>query len=116
LVSDEIASIARLPFVDFPTDLVDFLDTASLVDSLDLIISVDTSMAHLAGAMAKPVWLLSRYDACWRWLMDRTDSPWYPTMRIFRQPRPGDWATVISQVKNELEVLCLKPSGRQGAE
>jgi hypothetical protein len=80
---------------DHTAELHDFADTAALVENLDLVISVDTSPAHLAGAMGKPVWLLNRFDTCWRWFLDREDSPWYPTMRIFRQPQPGDWDSVI---------------------
>jgi ADP-heptose:LPS heptosyltransferase len=78
--------------------LTDFTDTAAAVAALDLVISVDTSVAHLTGAMGKPVWLLNRADTDWRWLLDRGDSPWYPTMRIFRQPTPGDWNSVIEAV------------------
>src|SRR5215469_13251322 len=73
---------------DFTTDLHDFEDTAALIVNLDLVISVDTSVAHLAGALGKPVWLLNRFDTDWRWLLNRDDSPWYPTLRQFRQPRP----------------------------
>ena len=82
--------------------LEDFADTAALVDALDLVISVDTSVAHLAGALGKPVWVLNRYDQCWRWLRDRTDSPWYPTARLFRQRAPGDWTSVIREVADRL--------------
>ncbi len=79
-----------------PMDSVrDFADTAAIIANLDVVISVDTSVAHLAGAMGKPVFLLDRYDNCWRWLHGRTDTPWYPSMTIFRQPRPGDWAWVL---------------------
>jgi len=87
---------------DFTAELRDFADTAALMQALDLVISVDTSVAHLAGALAKPVWLLNRYDTCWRWLLDRDDSPWYPTLRQFRQPSPGDWASVIDRVRDAL--------------
>jgi tetratricopeptide (TPR) repeat protein len=83
---------------DFMGDVVDFADTAALVEALDLVISVDTSVAHLAGAMGKPVWLLARFDACWRWLRGRDDSPWYPTVRLFRQTAPGDWDGVVARV------------------
>ena len=79
-----------------PMNMVhDFSDTAAIIANLDLVISVDTSVAHLAGAMGKPVFLLDRFDNCWRWLHGRTDSPWYPSMTIFRQPRPGDWGAVM---------------------
>jgi hypothetical protein len=83
---------------DLTAELNDFADTAALVENLDLVISVDTSTAHLAGAMGKPVWLMNRFDTCWRWFLDREDSPWYPTVRIFRQPQPGDWDSVIRSV------------------
>jgi hypothetical protein len=91
---------------DFTADLADFADTACLIAQLDLVISVDTAVAHLAGALGKPVWLLNRFDTCWRWLLDRDDSPWYPRLRQFRQPRPGDWDSVIGAVRNALRDLA----------
>jgi tetratricopeptide (TPR) repeat protein len=91
------------PLLVDPTPLLhDFSDTAALIEQLDLIISVDTSTAHLAAALGKPVWLLNRYDSCWRWLLDRADSPWYPTLRLYRQERPGDWDGVIDRVRRDL--------------
>ena len=90
---------------DFTADLNDFADTAALVAELDLVISVDTSVAHLAGGLGKPVWLLNRFDTDWRWLLNRDDSPWYPTLRQFRQPRPGEWDPVIAAVRDALERL-----------
>jgi tetratricopeptide (TPR) repeat protein len=89
---------AAFGLTDFMDDMRDFADTAALVETLDLVISVDTSVAHLAGALGKPVWLLNRYDAEWRWLDGRADSPWYPGMRIFRQAGPGDWEGVMAEV------------------
>ena len=88
--------------IDHTYDLKDFSDTAALIENLDLVISVDTSTAHMAAALGKPVWLLSRYDNCWRWLIDRTDSPWYPSAKIFRQPSPGDWRTMIQNLSEKL--------------
>jgi hypothetical protein len=88
--------------IDYTADLADFHETAALVENLDLVISADTSVAHLVGAVGKPVWLLNRYNTCWRWLDGRSDSPWYPTMRIFRQPGLGDWTSVIADVKRAL--------------
>jgi hypothetical protein len=93
---------APFPLLDVAARLTDFAETAALVEALDLIIAVDTAVAHLAGALGKPVWLLSRHDACWRWGRDRDDSPWYPTMRLFRQTTPGDWAGVMERVAASL--------------
>ena len=87
---------------DHTAELKNFADTAALIENLDLVISVDTSVAHLAAAMGKPVWLLNRFDTCWRWLLNRHDSPWYPTLRQFRQPQPGDWASVMVRVAEAL--------------
>jgi Flp pilus assembly protein TadD len=87
---------------DFTDEIGDFADTAALIANLDLVVSVDTSVAHLAGALGKPVWLLDRFDPCWRWLRDRACAPWYPTMRIFRQQTPGDWDDVFRRVRAEL--------------
>jgi tetratricopeptide (TPR) repeat protein len=92
-----------LTVIDCMNDVQDFADTAALIANLDLVISVDTSVVHLAGAMGKPVWVLSRFDGCWRWLRNREDSPWYPTMRIFRQPSAGDWQSVIENVELALK-------------
>jgi ADP-heptose:LPS heptosyltransferase len=88
---------------DYTGELKDFADTAALMDNLDLVISVCTSTAHLAGAMGRPVWLLNRFDTDWRWFLDREASPWYPTMRIFRQPHPGDWASVVQAITDALQ-------------
>jgi hypothetical protein len=83
----------------------DALMTARVMRALDLIISVDSMPAHLAGALAVPTWTLLQNDADWRWMADRNDSPWYPTMRLFRQRRPGDWEPVLEQVRGELRIL-----------
>jgi ADP-heptose:LPS heptosyltransferase len=89
--------------------VADFADTAAIVANLDLVISVDTSIVHLAGALGKPVFLLDRYDNCWRWLSGREDSPWYPTLRIFRQQRSGEWAPVIACVATALAAAACHP-------
>ena len=107
LQKGDAAAQARLPGVglqlhDFTTELNDFADTAALVAALDLVIAVDTAVAHLAGALGKPVWILNRFDAAWRWLLGREDSPWYPTARLFRQPAPGDWDGVVGEVRESL--------------
>ncbi len=85
----------------------DFADTARRVATMDLVIAVDTAVAHLAATMGKPVWLLSRHLGCWRWLFGRTDSPWYPTVRLYRQPAPNDWPSVIEQVRSDLHAVTL---------
>ena len=88
-------------------DLHNFTDTAALIDEMDLVISVDTSVAHLAGAMGKPVWVLLSFIPDFRWLLDREDSPWYPSARLFRQNKQGNWASVIENVKSALEKFFL---------
>ncbi len=83
----------------YPGTIRDFSDTAGLMHHLDLVISVDTANAHLAGAMGRPVWIpLNAYGNCWRWLLNREDSPWYPSARLFRQPKMGDWDSVINKL------------------
>jgi hypothetical protein len=80
----------------------DFLDTAALVDNLDLVISIDSAIVHLAGALGKPVWLLNRYGSDWRWGLESERCPWYPSMRIFRQQGSASWDGVMAQVAGEL--------------
>lgn len=89
--------------IDLMPEVVDFADTAAIIEALDLVISVDTSVAHLTGALGKPVWLLNRYAGEWRWLSGRSDSPWYPTMRIFTQPAPRDWDSLVCELVHALE-------------
>jgi len=100
--SELSTSSAGLTPVDLGPDLRDFADTAAAIVHLDLVITVDTSVAHLAGALGKPVWVLLPTPADWRWMTGRDDSPWYPTMRLFRQRRQGDWQEVILRVKEAL--------------
>ena len=92
-------------FYNYASELNDFSDTAALIDNLDLVISVDTSTAHLAAALGKPVWLLNRYNSCWRWLNGRTDSPWYPSLKLYNQECFGDWNSVLDKVKSDLYSL-----------
>lgn len=87
---------------DFSDEWQDFQDTAAFITNLDMVISVDTAVAHLAGALGKETWLLNRHDTCWRWLAERDDSPWYPELRQFRQPSAGDWETVTGEVAKAL--------------
>jgi hypothetical protein len=91
-----------IPITPLGDNLTNFTETAALVEVLDLVISVDTSVVHVAGALARPVWTLLPHGPDWRWLLDRSDSPWYPTMKLFRQPAPGDWPAVFAQVATEL--------------
>ena len=91
-----------LRLVDHTGSIDSFDDTAALVSQLDLVIAVDTSTAHLAAGLGRPVWMLSRYDQCWRWLTGRTDTPWYRTMRVYQQPAPFDWTSPIARVCAEL--------------
>jgi hypothetical protein len=93
---------AGMRIVDWSDELQDFADTAALITALDLVICVDTAVAHLAGALGKPVWLLLPFAPDWRWMLNRSDSPWYPTMRLIRQPRPGEWEKPIQQIAGEL--------------
>jgi ADP-heptose:LPS heptosyltransferase len=85
--------------------LHDFADTAAVIQALDLVISVDTSVAHLAGALGRPAWVLLSHTPDWRWQLDRSDSAWYPTMRLFRQPRWGDWDAVFELVEAALRKM-----------
>lgn len=93
--------------------VTDFMDTAAIIANLDLVISVDTVVAHLAGAMGKKVFLLDRYDNCWRWLSGRVDSPWYPGLTIFRQRRMGDWKDPVSRVAAALDALTAFTGGAE---
>jgi tetratricopeptide (TPR) repeat protein len=94
---------------DADPELNSFADTAALVANLDLVICVDTSVAHLAGGMGKPVWMMSRFDGCFRWLEDRADTPWYPTMRIFRQGADRRWDPVVATLAAALAESCMTP-------
>lgn len=94
---------APFPILNLSHEIEDFYDTAALIECLDLVITVDTSVVHLAGAVGAPTWLLSRFDNCWRWLGDREDSPWYPTLRQFRQREWGNWQEVMQRVARELK-------------
>lgn len=101
--ADKLVLDERQDIQYFGDDLNDFTDTAALVELMDVVITVDTVVAHLAGAMGKPVWILLAFNPDWRWLLERDDSPWYPAARLFRQPAPGDWASVMARLKNALD-------------
>jgi len=99
LRADDVETLASSPeFVSLASEIGDFTDTAGIIANLDLVISADTSVAHLAGAMGKPVWIMLPFAPDWRWMLNRSDSPWYPTMRLFRQPSPNNWTSVINEV------------------
>lgn len=111
--SAEIAALkGQLRVIDYTNEVLDFADTAGIIQNLDLVISVDTAVAHLAGAMGAPVWMLSRYAGCWRWLLNRSDSPWYPSMRIFRQEKPGEWHMVMEEVARSLTEWIMRRTFR----
>jgi hypothetical protein len=104
----------RSDLLHFEDKLKTFFETAALISNLDVVISVDTSVAHLAGALAKPVWILLPFVPDWRWLLEREDSPWYPTARLFRQNAPGNWSGLIGRVFGELQKLvAAKTISRQ---
>jgi hypothetical protein len=105
---EELAALPPGKVSDLAPALGNFADTAAVIESLDLVVSVDTAVAHLAGALGKSVWLLLPYVPEWRWLLDREDSPWYSTMRLFRQHRAGDWTGVVERVKVALAPLSAE--------
>jgi hypothetical protein len=98
---------AGLEMFDPMQEVTDFADTAAIISGLDVVLSVDTSVAHLAGLVGKPVFLLDRYDGCWRWLSGRLDSPWYPSLTIFRQQKPDDWTGAMLDAAASLQALTL---------
>lgn len=107
------------PVVEHPGPELDsgpsaFLDTAALLTLADLVVTTDTAIAHLAGALARPTWVLLRHSPDWRWLRERSDSPWYPTMRLFRQRCAGDWGAPLASVESELARLCAARSRATG--
>lgn len=99
-----------MTLANWSNELDDITDTAALIANLDLVIAVDTAIVHLAGALAKPVWMLSRHDNCWRWLGRRQDSPWYPTLKQFIQPNPGNWQPVFEDAALELKKFVIEKS------
>ena len=101
--AEDLVGMKRI--INFDCELKDFSETAAAIENLDLLISVDTAAAHLAGAMGKPVWTILPYAPDWRWLLEREVSLWYPTMRLFRQPAHGDWGSVFDKIKDELQKL-----------
>lgn len=105
---DQIQETGCTSLIDIAGELTTFVDTAAVIDELDLVISVDTAVAHLAGALNKPVWTMLWYSHCWRYLESRIDSPWYPTMRLFRQKEIGEWSYVVNQIAAALSDKNIK--------
>jgi hypothetical protein len=101
--SDRAALAAWTGLFDAGPQLRDFGETAALLEALDLVVTVDTSVAHLAGALGRPVWMLLPFAPDWRWMLERADTPWYPTMRLYRQRKPGDWSQIVAQVQRDLQ-------------
>jgi Tfp pilus assembly protein PilF len=106
---------AGLELIDWTNELGDYADTAALVAGLDVVISVCTSVAHLAGALGKPVWIPLHYDSCWRWLLNREDSPWYPSARLFRQPAMGAWEPAMAKLETALRTFASRDASRETA-
>ena len=102
---DKAILLERSEIIDLTAHLTDFAETAALVSCLDLVITVDTSVAHLAGALGRPTWVLLPYLPDWRWLLDRDDSPWYPTMRLFRQTKHKQWPEVFERIAAAVQAL-----------
>jgi ADP-heptose:LPS heptosyltransferase len=116
----DAAALPRFPNLAHVGDeLADFADTAAVASLVDLVISVDTAAAHLAGALAKPLWVLLPFSPDWRWMLGREDSPWYPTARLFRQSRAGDWDDVVARVRDALTArasTCRPPASPSRAD
>jgi hypothetical protein len=102
----ELPALAQLPILRLDESLTDFADTAAVIGELDLVIAVDTAVAHLVGALGRPLWLLLSHIQDWRWMHERADSPWYPSARLFRQSEIGDWDRVIAAVAQELTAFA----------
>ena len=112
LPDDEVALFQSTGVPSFLGErLADLADTAAIIAMLDLVITIDTSIAHVAGALGKPMWVLLPFSADWRWLRDREDSPWYPTVRIFRQTEPGNWDGVFQRMTEALRELAKSRTG-----
>lgn len=106
-----------LAALDYTAEFADLADTAAMVANLDLVITIDAVMAHVAAALGKPVWVILKRFADWRWLEDRSDSPWYPTVRLYRQQSIGDWSVPMKQIATDLQNIAtqnLSPSPLRG--
>ena len=110
--ASDVAALPTGSIVDLSAELTDFAETAGAVMNLDLVIAVDTAVVHLAGALARPAWVMISFTPDWRWMTERDDSPWYPTLRLYRQPQPGDWDSVIDRVAADLATLAADHTAR----
>jgi tetratricopeptide (TPR) repeat protein len=106
--TSELAHVAPGTLIDLSPQLTDFAETAGAILNLDLVIAVDTAVAHLAGALARPTWMMIPFSPDWRWLLNRDDSPWYPSVRLYRQPAPGDWDSVIARVAADVAAAAAR--------
>jgi hypothetical protein len=113
-VGPRAAEAAALGIEDLSALLTDYAETAAAMMHLDLVVTVDTSVAHLAGAMGRPTWVMLPHNPDWRWLRDRSDSPWYDSIRLFRQPRPGDWTSVVRAIAAAARTLTPRPTPHPG--
>jgi hypothetical protein len=104
--ANESSQLSTVAMRDLSAQLTDFTETAAVIANLDLVITTDTSVAHLAGALGRPVWIAIKHVPDWRWLVEREDSPWYPSARLFRQRRAGDWDEVFHRIAAELDQLA----------
>ena len=112
--SDQRTLLENLHILNFADDLKDFGDSAALCECADLVISVDTSIAHLSAALGKKTWILLPMNPDWRWLLDRSDSPWYPSATLYRQTRIGDWSDVLQRVNADLRRQFASPQAVNG--
>src|SRR5262249_26726406 len=106
----DLADVSADAVADISSELTDFAETAGAILNLDLVIAVDTSVVHLAGALGRPAWVMLPFSPDWRWLLDRDDSPWYPTLKLYRQPEPGDWNHVVRRVAADLAERAAAPA------
>ena len=102
--------------VDIGSRVINFADTAAILHNLDLVITIDTAMAHLAGAMGVPAWVLLKSSPDWRWLMERSDSPWYSSLRLFRQQTPGEWASAILSMAEAMNQFIFEKKLKSGKD
>jgi ADP-heptose:LPS heptosyltransferase len=105
---EESQVLNQLGCATYPGTIHNMADSAALITCMDVVVSVDTAVSHLAGALGRPTWImLNQYGTDWRWLLNRADSPWYPTVRLFRQPTIGNWGPVMTQISKHLNLFKI---------